>query len=99
MVESEKASQKLRHSENSGNDTSAVENATEDSHDTEKSCDEENNESETLNRLKRDLHLTQQILIQNPKSYSTWAHRRLVLELIKKLDQTEGENFAKPWIF
>ena len=48
-----------------------------------------------LTRLKRDLNLTFQILVQNPKSYATWAHRRVVLSLMKLVDLDEGQSHAK----
>ena len=48
-----------------------------------------------MNILKRDLSNTFHILSNNPKSYSTWSHRREVLNLIAKLDEEEGLKLSK----
>ena len=46
-------------------------------------------------KLIRDLNLTYQILLQNPKSYSTWQHRRVILDLLKQVDSIEGQKYVE----
>ena len=57
--------------------------------------DEKEKEDGMATKLIRDLSLTYQILLQNPKSYSTWQHRRIILNLLKKVDAGEGEKYVK----
>lgn len=49
-------------------------------------------------KLIRDLNLTYQILLQNPKSYSTWQHRRVILDLLKQVDSSEGQKYVEAWL-
>ena len=52
-------------------------------------------EDNVTQKLIRDLNLTYQILLQNPKSYSTWQHRRVILDLLKHVDSSEGQKYIE----
>jgi len=62
--------------------------------DKEKS-DEEEPHAEILTQLNRELNNTYHLLLQNPKSYAIWAHRRTALNLIKQVNADKGLDVAK----
>ena len=50
---------------------------------------------EIMTQLNRELNNTYHLLLQNPKSYAIWAHRRTAMNLIKKIDADKGLDVAK----
>ncbi|CBY35587.1 unnamed protein product [Oikopleura dioica] len=53
------------------------------------------NQEKTLETLENELELTFNCLVESPKSYSTWAHRRNILKLIRKYDEEKGLEILK----
>ena len=49
----------------------------------------------TMDTLENELELTFNCLVESPKSYSTWAHRRNILKLIRQFDEEKGLEIQK----
>ena len=57
---------------------------------------EENDEKATfINQLKDELYLTYRVLVQSPKSYVTWAHRRFCLRTLMSCDHVVGAEYVE----
>jgi len=52
-------------------------------------------QEKTLETLENELELTLNCLVNSPKSYSTWAHRRNILKLIRKFNEEKGLEILK----
>ena len=47
------------------------------------------------NQLKDELYLTYRVLLQSPKSYVTWAHRRFCLRTLMACDAVIGAEYVE----
>ena len=57
---------------------------------------EEKDEKATfINKLKDELYLTYRVLVQSPKSYVTWAHRRFCLRTLMSCDHVVGAEYVE----
>ena len=57
---------------------------------------EEKDEKTTfINQLKDELYLTYRVLVQSPKSYVTWAHRRFCLRTLISCDHDVGTEYVQ----
>ena len=52
-------------------------------------------QEKSLETLEQELDLTFNCLVDSPKSYSTWAHRRNILKLIRQFDEEKGLEILK----
>ena len=48
-----------------------------------------------INQLKDELYLTYRVLVQSPKSYVTWAHRRFCLRTLMSCDHVAGTEYVE----
>ena len=54
-----------------------------------------NQSKDLADRLKDELYLTYRVLLQSPKSYVTWAHRRFCLRTLTSCDGVIGAEYVE----
>jgi len=57
--------------------------------------EEKDEKAAFINKLKDELYLTYRVLVQSPKSYVTWAHRRFCLRTLMSCDQVVGAEYVE----
>ena len=61
----------------------------------DKKIQENDEKTNFINQLKDELYLTYRVLVQSPKSYVTWAHRRFCLRTLMSCDHVAGTEYVE----